>query len=394
MTPNAQAKQLFHAYGDYKLSHLRPSICKHGVLVDELEHLVVRGKGILRMEELGSSLEGRSINLIRIGKGRKQVLLWSQMHGDETTATLALCDILNFFVVTADERSWVSSMLEDTSIAAIPMLNPDGAEQSKRQNATHVDINRDARTLVTPEARILRETHRALKPTFAFNLHDQELQSVGMTKKVAALAFLAPAADSGRTRPISRVRAMRVCALMARALNQFVEGHIASYDDTHELRAFGDQMQAWGTSTILIESGHWPNDPEKLFIRKLNFVALLVALRSISTGSYQDVELEHYHALKENGTLFYDVIIRGVKVVHPSGWWSRVDLGISLEPEENRRAATPIATIKEIGDLSTHVALQTLDGSARRISHSDLGIDRRVPLADLLDQLQLYHMMT
>jgi hypothetical protein len=394
MTPNTQAKQLFHAYENYTLSHFRPSICKHGVLVDELEHLVVRGKGILRMEELGSSLEGRSINLIRIGKGRKQVLLWSQMHGDETTATLALCDILNFFVETADERSWVSSMLEEISMAAIPMLNPDGAEQTKRQNATHVDINRDALTLVTPEARILRETHRALKPAFAFNLHDQELQSVGMTKKVAALAFLAPAADNGRSRPISRVRAMRVCALMARALNQFVEGHIATYDDTYESRAFGDQMQAWGTSTILIESGHWPKDPEKLFIRKLNFVALLVALRSISTGSYQDVELEHYHALKDNGTLLYDLIVRNVKVVHPSGWWSRVDLGISLEPEGNRRAAAPVATIKEIGDLDTHVGLQTLDGSARRIPYNDLGIDRRMPLADLLDLLQLYHTTT
>jgi hypothetical protein len=394
MTPNTQAKQLYNAYEDYKLAHLRPSTCKHDVIMGEFESLVVRGKGLLGMEELGASLEGRSINLLRMGKGTKRVLLWSQMHGDELTATLALCDMFHFLVEMGRERSWVSTMLEDLSIAAIPMLNPDGAEVVKRENASNVDLNRDARALVTPEGRILRETHRALKPLFGFNLHDQELRSVGTSKKVAVLAFLAPAPDDKRSRPISRVRAMRVCALMSRALGQFVDGHISTYDDSHEARAFGDRMQAWGTSTILIESGHWPKDTEKAFVRKLNFVAILVALRAIAAGSYQDVELEHYHALKPNGTCFYDIIVRNVKLVHPSGWSSRVDLGITLEPEANRRFAAPIATIKEVGDLSTHAGLQTLDGSARRVPHSELAVDRRIPLADLLDLLQLYHTST
>jgi hypothetical protein len=328
---------------------------------------------------------------VRAGTGPKRVLLWSQMHGDETTATLALCDVLSFLVGTARDRSWSRAMLDGITVAAIPMLNPDGAEAVQRENATHVDLNRDAKALATPEGRILRETHRALKPAFGFNLHDQELRSVGMTKKVAALAFLAPPPDERRSRPIARLRAMRVCALMARALHQFVEGHIATYDDSYEIRAFGDRMQSWGTSTVLLESGHWPQDPEKMFVRKLNVAALLVALHAIATGAYQDVELEQYHALKQNGTLLYDLIIRNVKVVHASGWSARVDLGVSLEPEVNRRSAAPIATIKEIGDLHTHAGLQTLDGSARRISPAEIAVERRLPLADLLDLLQLYH---
>ena len=111
----------------------------------------------------------------------------------------------------------------------------------------------------------------------------------------------------------------------------------------------------------------------------------------MATGSYQDVELEHYHALKQNGSLLYDVIIKSVKVMHPSGWSSRVDIGISLEPEANRRSALPVATIKEIGDLSTHAGLQVIDGSARRVSHAHLGIEKRLPFGDLLDLLQLYY---
>ncbi len=390
MTPNTLARQIFAGYDGFALSHLRPSLCKHYTIAQEVTRAATQSGGILRVEELGASLEGRSISLVRAGRGAKHVLLWSQMHGDETTGTLALCEILSFLAEAGRDRSWVRSMLDEITIAAIPLLNPDGAETARRENAAHVDLNRDAQATATPEARILRETHRALRPAFAFNLHDQELHSVGSTKKIAALALLAPPPDEKRSRTISRLRAMRTCALMARAMHQFVEGHIATYDDMYEARAFGDRMQSWGTSTILLEAGHWPRDTEKAFVRKLTTVALLVALHAIATGAYQDVELEQYHVLKPNGPLVYDLVIRKVQLVHPSGWSTRVDLGVSLEPEANRRSGAPVATIKEIGDLRAHASLQALDGSARKISPADVAVERRMPLTELLDLLQLY----
>ncbi|MGH7444953.1 MAG: serine hydrolase, partial [Longimicrobiales bacterium] len=39
-------------------------------------------------EEIGRSAEGRPLYLLRYGNGPKSVLLWSQMHGDESTATM------------------------------------------------------------------------------------------------------------------------------------------------------------------------------------------------------------------------------------------------------------------------------------------------------------------
>jgi Zinc carboxypeptidase len=390
MTPSAQARQLAAQYETFKLGHLNPSNCTHRNVTGEIENLVRRSHGLLTIEELGASLEGRSINLVRCGNGPKRILLWSQMHGDESTATLALCDLFNFLCEAAGERNWVGGLLQQVSLAAIPMLNPDGAEAGTRQTASRIDVNRDAKALMTPEARILRETHRAIRPSFGFNLHDQALSSVGSSRNVTALALLAPALDDRRSRPLSRVKAMRVCALIAQSLRQFAGGHLATYDDAYEPRAFGDRMQSWGTSTILIESGHWPRDPMKAFIRKLNFVALFVALRSIADGTYQDVELEHYSSLEPNGKQVYDLIIRNIHLVHPSGWESRSDVALSLEPEYNRRGAAPLATVKEVGDLSTHAGLETLDGSARRIPHDVLGIDRQMPLSQLLDQLQLY----
>ena len=39
---------------------------------------------------LGESMEGRPIRMISIGEGETDVLLWSQMHGNEPTATMAI----------------------------------------------------------------------------------------------------------------------------------------------------------------------------------------------------------------------------------------------------------------------------------------------------------------
>jgi hypothetical protein len=42
---------------------------------------------LLRVSEIGKSLEGREIYEVTFGNGPFVVLMWSQMHGDEPTAT-------------------------------------------------------------------------------------------------------------------------------------------------------------------------------------------------------------------------------------------------------------------------------------------------------------------
>lgn len=391
MTPGTLAKHLFSRYPEYRLDHLTSVTCKHAVIMAELDELARRGEGLLRVEELGQSLEGRSIRGVTIGTGSRRVLAWSQMHGDEPTATLALLDVFNLILRECDTEEWVREMLADVTFTAVPMLNPDGAERRQRWTAAWIDMNRDARTLATPEAALLRNLQQKLKPGFGFNLHDQELSSVGESQSVTAIALLAPALDAKRTAPMVRVRAMRVAALIARTLGQFVDGHIASYNDAHEPRAFGDSMQAWGTSTVLIESGHWPGDREKKFIRKLNYVAILTALRCIGNGSFQDVALDHYSSLKPNGKSLYDIIIRNVLLEYDSRWSHKVDIALTLDPAHNRDHLGTYVTIKAVGDLTTCNALEMIEGHHRRVRTSDLEVERVMPLQSLLSLLQLYH---
>ena len=95
----AQEKQLawdlYNSYNIYKEKSLVNRRFKHSDIVPLIEHL--QNKNIFKVDKVGKSVEGRDIYLISIGTGKKKVFLWSQMHGDEPTATAALFDIFNFF---------------------------------------------------------------------------------------------------------------------------------------------------------------------------------------------------------------------------------------------------------------------------------------------------------
>jgi hypothetical protein len=344
---------------------------------------------VFALESLGTSLEGRSINRVSCGAGGKKILLWSQMHGDETTATLALMDIFCFLGKKIDEEPWIREMLEAVSLHFIPMLNPDGAERVQRRTEQHIDLNRDALALATPEAKLLFELQQSLKPAFGFNLHDQEPATVGETNEVAAISLLAPPPDRKRSMPMVRTRAVRVAALIARVLSQFIPRTIARFPDEFEPRAFGDSFQARGTSTVLIESGHALHDKNKEFIRKLNFVGILTALRCIGNGSYQDAELDLYYRLAENKKNVFDVIIRNVLLVHGS-WSHTVDIGLAVNRQMSASSSSTIVTMKDIGDLSTFVGLETIDASTRRLRSSFIVLEQNIPLETLLDELQIH----
>ena len=382
-TPSSVIQSLHESYGTYRLHHLSAAACVHAEVQREIDLIVARGAGVVRRRDIGRSIEERNIVLLSAGTGTRNVMLWSQMHGDEPTATLALLDILAR-IVQDPLTPWLAEMLSAITVHMIPMLNPDGAELRRRCNAAGIDINRDARAAVSPEARTLLKAYRELTPEFGFNLHDQDLRSVGDTTQPAALALLAPPSDPARSVSHTRLRAMRIGALVATVLQPYIGGRIARYDDTHECRAFGDLFQSLGTSTLLIESGHWPGDPEKEYIRKMNAVAILTALWSIAAGSYEDAELEFYRDIPVNGRRVFDLLIRGLEARHPSGWTGPVDLGVMFERNSDR------AIIKEIGDLSTHGGLETHTIGARPLPPQLARVEAVVRRAEIYDLLQIY----
>ncbi|MFT4246895.1 MAG: M14 family zinc carboxypeptidase, partial [Pseudomonas sp.] len=230
------------------------------------------------VEEIGHSAEGRPLRHVQWGQGATQVLLWSQMHGDESTASMALADLFRFLGEhPGDPR--VARLRRQLTLHFMPIVNPDGAARFQRNNAQGIDLNRDARALSSPEARALKALHDRVRPAFGFNLHDQRVgYRVGSSDRGAAITLLAPPFDAARSVNAVRARAIEVAAVIRLALEPSIAGHISRWDDSFNPRAFGDLMTQWGTSVILIESGGIEGDPEKQQLRKLNFLALVAGL--------------------------------------------------------------------------------------------------------------------
>ena len=315
----------------------------------------------LRVEEIGRSVQGRPIRAVTYGGGPTTVLLWSQMHGDESTATMALADIIAWLSSSYLSRDPLRARIaSELTVVMVPMLNPDGAELFQRENAMGVDINRDARRLSTPEGRALKSLRDSLRPDFGFNLHDQNARTLTSPgDKQVAIALLAPATDEDRGYGPVRERARLVATGIAEVLATEIPERLAVYDDSFNPRAFGDLMQTWGTSTVLIESGAMPDDPEKQRLRTLNVIALVSALDMIATGRYRGMDPAVYEALPRNGRSAVDVLVRGAQLVLPGTDPAPVDVALNYDEPVARRDPR----LREIGDLSAVIAIDTVDAS-------------------------------
>jgi hypothetical protein len=313
----------------------------------------------IRVTGLGESVEGRAIKAVTAGSGPTTVLLWSQMHGNESAATMSLADIIHWFASAPESDTLRASLAARLTIVMVPMLNPDGAERFIRENAVGIDINRDARRTATPEGRILKSIRDSLQADFGFNLHDQGMHTAGPDGPLVAIALLAPAADEERSWGSVRQRARGVAAAIAAALEPDLGARMARYDDAYSPRAFGDNMQAWGTSTVLIESGILPNDRQKQELRRLNTVALLSAFESIASERYDHEDAAAYDSLPMNRSVDYSILVQGGNVVLEGVAPIQADIALSFDDS----AAGTGPRYGEIGDLEGVVALDTVNAS-------------------------------
>jgi hypothetical protein len=361
----AQEKQiawdLYHSYENYKEKSLTNRRFKHSDIVPLIEQL--QNKKNFKVDKVGKSVEGRDIYLISMGSGKTKVFLWSQMHGDEPTATTALFDMFNFFSDDSAFPELKNLILSNLSIYIIPMVNPDGTEEFQRRNIIEIDLNRDVLRQQTPEAKILKEVFDSLKADFGFNLHDQGRDySAGNSINPASISFLAPTPDYDKTLTPPRENAMKLIGNLVTVLNEFIPGHIAKYSDDYEPRAFGDNFTKWGTATVLLESGGWRGDREKQFLRKINYIVLLSALNSIASGGYANTDLSVYESIPQNEKFMLDLILRNLKIIRDNTEYV-VDIGINYD-EVNVNGAKGFylkAEIEDVGDLSVFAGYEEFD---------------------------------
>ena len=347
---------LYKNYSSFKEPIFFQRRTKH----EDLERVIVKLKqtSFCDIRTIGFSFENRSIRILKAGTGKTKILAWSQMHGNESTGTQVIFDVLNFFKQQELFVQEIETILSFCTLYFIPMLNPDGAEVFKRHNAFDIDINRDAIALTTNEGRILMQAVEEIKPNFAFNLHDQEpYYGVKNSLKPAAFSFLSPAFNEEKTIDIHRQKAMEWISKVSNELEVFIPGQYGKYADTYMDNAFGDNIQKHNISTILIESGWLIGDPEKQIVRRFHFAFFTAGIYKIAlnqiTGSFLK-KYEELEYLKKNH--FFDVLIRNISLSFKANTII-TDIGIKrvFETEKDKYI------ISEIGDLSNYAGFKEKD---------------------------------
>ncbi|NNJ89858.1 MAG: DUF2817 domain-containing protein [Eudoraea sp.] len=291
------------AYEKIKETALSGRYIHHSHLIPILKKLSPAWK----VEEIGFSVKGLPIEKITVGRGPTKILMWSQMHGNESTTTKAVFDLIK---ALSSGYSNARDLLESLTIVIIPMLNPDGAMAYTRLNANDIDLNRDAQDRTQPESRVLRSVFDEFSPDFCFNLHDQRtIYSAGSVPRPATLSFLSPAADSNRTVTENRLKGMNLIATINNELQLLIPGQIGRYDDAFNANCVGDAFQMLGTPTILIEAGHFQGDYEREKTRKYVFKSLWKALECVA---FDPLDFDHekaYIAIPENKKYFFDILV-------------------------------------------------------------------------------------
>ncbi|MGY6558931.1 MAG: M14 family metallopeptidase [Nitritalea sp.] len=351
---------------------------------DVLPLITARASDKLSVSPLGKSVEGQQVYQVDYGQGPVKVMLWSQMHGNESTATMALFDLFNFLEGEDPEFAlWRELLHERLQLKFIPVVNPDGADRWIRRNALDIDLNRDAIAQASPEARFLKAVRDDFAPDFGFNLHDQQTYyNVKGTGNPATISVLAPAYNAATEVNAVREAAMQVIVGMHALMQEAEPDHVGKYNDAFEPRAFGDNFQKWGTSTILIESGGYPNDPEKQVIRKYNFMLMLQALLAIATEEYKQQDIAAYYAIPDNDLKLMDLVLRNVQV-ELAGQELRMDLGVKRREVEAMGGYYVQGAIDDMGDLSVFYGYEELDGSALRVRAAEVVSEPLPSLTDL-----------
>lgn len=311
-----------------------------------------------KISTVGFSIENNPIKAIQFGDGKTKILVWSQMHGNESTTTKGLIDYLNYLNLDRNEFKKIS---EDYTLYIIPILNPDGAILYTRENANKVDLNRDAFDCTQPESKLLRSILEEFNPDYCFNLHDQRtIFGLLESKKPATMSFLTASYNNEREFNVVREKAAVVIAGIDNELQKFIPNQVGRFDDAFNINCTGDYFTNKGFPTILFEAGHYHNDYQRDIVRKYVFISIKSAISALAENVVVESEFNKYLQIYQNNKCFYDFIFKNVKIID-NNVEKIIKFAVQYKEVLKNNEIEFIPEIIQIENLDDFYAHQTID---------------------------------
>ena len=315
-----------------------------------------------QIQEIGKSSLGKPIYMMTLGTGTIRVAAWSQMHGNESTATLAMLDLLQIFKEHPELQEKLFSLIQ---LDFIFMLNPDGSETWSRRNAYDIDINRDFIRNSSNEMRVLKSVVIEGNYSYLLNLHDQRTIFTTDGIHPATMSFLSASEDLDRTITENRKKAMAVIAAVYMQMKAILPRRIGKYTDEFYPTSAGDNFMKLGIPSILFEGGFYENDLERAKTRQYYAHALYYALKAISVLKGDTLSYETYFDIPENKETHFDIIYRNVKL--NTEFECIMDIAVQYREilDENKHI-TYQPYVVEVGDVTNKKGWKEIDCTGKK----------------------------
>ena len=374
-------QNIISSYKRFKNQNLQGRYFNYEKVESEIKKLT---NPVFEIQSLGYSVQRRPIYKISFGSGNFKILIWSQMHGNESTSTKAIFDLLNLI---QDTDYTVLDYFKHVTVHIIPVLNPDGLEAYTRVNANEVDLNRDALECSQPESKILRRCVESIQPDFCFNMHGQRtIFSAGFETKPATLSFLSPSINEERAVTSVRKKVMQLIVGINEGLQVHIPQQIGRYDDAFNINCTGDYYQSNKIPVILFESGHYKDDYQREKVREFTFYALIKGIEILATNQLNNFNYKSYFEIPQNQKLYFDVIVRNVNINDKI-----ISLGILYEEQLESEHIKFVPKISEVGDLTNFFGHIEIDANKDLIYYKDTIVDKKPDIQSIfeIDKIKL-----
>ena len=365
---------IYSIYDEFKVHQIKGRYITNSHILPFLKNL----NSNFKLQKIGFSEKNIPIYSVNFGNGPINILIWSQMHGNEATTTKSLIDCLNLF--NSSNNEFITNNL---CVKIIPILNPDGANNYCRLNSNNIDLNRDAQELTQSESRVLRDLFDEFKPHYCFNMHDQRtIYSAGDDYYPATLSFLSPSQDNNRSLTINRKIGMKIISNLRHVIDPYIPNQISRYDDKFNINCVGDKFQSLGVPTILFEAGHYDNDYNRDITRKYMMFAIYQTFLSIINKSYINYSTNNYFDIPENKPTYFDVLIKGVSFDKNLKDIRDVGILYSESLEKSNINFTPF--VAKIGDLSSYYGHKIFYAKSKHVTNV---FEKTIRESDLVNQI-------
>ncbi|PFG43417.1 zinc carboxypeptidase [Isoptericola jiangsuensis] len=282
-------------------------------LAAELARLAARHPGIVEVEEIGRSVEGRPLEAVTVGDGPRTLLVLTQVHGDEPMGTEAVLQLLK---AAAAPTPAGAALREGVTIVAVPRINPDGWERYQdrdfadgldpRRNANDIDLNRafgptTVDLALAPEAVAVQDLVEATEPDLVLDYHHQVSYTTEGTDDLVTMSVLwgthpdvAPdVADDGR----------RAVAVIGDSLARSGHAEVTLYPRSDTATTARNGLSLDGYPTVLVEQRGQQEVGQKghgALVREA-LVSMRAVADSLADGSFDAVSPGDADLLPERG---------------------------------------------------------------------------------------------